>query len=155
MRIEIPGREPLEIDQLVLDMNGTIAVDGNVPDVVSVRICELTETLKVTLLTADTFGRARTIAASLGVETVILRPGGEAAQKADFVRERGAERCAAIGNGANDILMLEAAALSVAVLGREGMCADLVRAADVIVTDPTDALDLLLHPKRLLATLRG
>jgi soluble P-type ATPase len=40
------------------------------------------------------------------------------------------------------------------VIGREGTAAALLGAADVVVTRIEDALDLLLDPRRLVATLR-
>ncbi len=66
----------------------------------------------------------------------------------------GPERCVAIGNGANDAAMLEAAALGIAVVGPEGAAASAVGNADVVCTSITDALDLLLDERALIATLR-
>ena len=59
-----------------------------------------------------------------------------------------------IGNGANDALVLEAAAVSFAVLGPEGASAAALRSADIVCASATDALDLLLDPQALSATLR-
>lgn len=155
VKLDIPGWGEAQLNFLVLDLNGTIAVDGTVPDEIVDRVRRLSDQLKVFLLTADTFGTAGALVESLGAELTVLAPGGrEAEQKADFVRALGPERCASVGNGANDILMLQIAAVGIAVLGREGAAAGLLPAADVIVTDPADALDLLLAPKRLIATLR-
>ena len=61
---------------------------------------------------------------------------------------------AAIGNGANDADMLQTAAVGIAVLGAEGLAAETLLAADVVCANPLDALDLLLNPRRLIATLR-
>ena len=60
----------------------------------------------------------------------------------------------AIGNGNNDADMLSAAALGIVVLGGEGSAVRPLMQADVFARDITDALDLLLNPTRLLATLR-
>lgn len=153
--IDIPGRGRIEIDNLVLDVNGTVAVDGRVSDAVEMRLRRLAQQVKVLLVTADTHGTAAALSEKLSAEVLVLQPGGrEAQQKGDFIRALGADRCVAMGNGANDVTMLETAALGIAVLGREGMVAELARTADVLVTEPTDALDLLLLPKRLVATLR-
>jgi P-type E1-E2 ATPase len=78
----------------------------------------------------------------------------EAKQKARYVNELGANHVIAIGNGANDALMLEAAAIGIVVLGSEGTSADALRTADIVATTPLVALDLVLNPKRLVATLR-
>jgi len=45
-------------------------------------------------------------------------------------------------------------ALGIAVVGPEGAAGAAVGAADVVVTDIRTALDLLLRPRRLVATLR-
>lgn len=67
----------------------------------------------------------------------------------------GGDSCAAMGNGRNDLLMCRDAALSVAVIGPEGAHGRLLSDADVCVTSINDGLDLLLKPKRLIASLRG
>jgi len=82
-----------------------------------------------------------------------VAPGDEAEQKRSLVERLGAERVVAIGNGANDAGMLQAAALGIAVLGPEGLAGEAWQAADV-VAGIHQALDLLLHPRRLVATLR-
>ena len=60
----------------------------------------------------------------------------------------------AIGNGANDELMLVEAAVGIAVLEEEGLACEVIVAADVLVRDAAAALDLLINPIRLVATLR-
>ena len=90
-------------------------------------------------------------AAVLGLEPRAI---GIGAEKRDHVRTLGPEQVVAMGNGANDVLLLREAALAIAVLGPEGLCVDALRAFDVVVADPCAGLDLLLHPARLVATLR-
>jgi soluble P-type ATPase len=50
--------------------------------------------------------------------------------------------------------MLSAAALGIAVLGPEGLAREAWEAADILTPDILAALDLLLHPQRLVATWR-
>jgi soluble P-type ATPase len=50
--------------------------------------------------------------------------------------------------------MLHEAALGICVLGPEGMAVEALMAADVVAPSVLDALDLLYHPLRLMATLR-
>jgi P-type E1-E2 ATPase len=151
--LDIPGRGGFDLEYLVLDLNGTIALDGEVLAGVPERLAALSESLAVHLVTADTQGRASAIAEQLGVRLVLVAPGNEASQKRELVKRLGVERVVAVGNGANDAAMLQAAVLGVAVLGPEGLAAEALRAADVIATIH-EALDLLLCPKRLVATLR-
>ncbi len=152
--IDIPGQGRLSLSHLALDLNGTIAADGELLPGVAERVAALRGVLEITLLTSDTHGRAAATAAALGIGLARVAPGGEAAQKAAFVRAAGAEHVAAIGNGANDAEMLRAAALGIAVAGEEGLAVPALVAADIVVPGIAAALDLLLVPARLRATLR-
>ncbi len=150
-RYEIPGAEPIEIEHLLLDVNGTLTARGELIEGVAERLARLRAELAVELLSADTLGTLDAVAAELGVGAVRVARGAE---KAELVRERGSRRCAAIGNGANDAAMLAAAALGIAVTGPEGASARALAAADVVCASALDALDLLLDPKALASTLR-
>jgi soluble P-type ATPase len=55
----------------------------------------------------------------------------------------------------HDAAMLRLAAIGIAVLSHEGMALSTLQAADVLTHGPVDAMNLLLHPKRLISTLRG
>lgn len=152
IELELPGRAPLALAYLVLDVNGTIALDGRLLPGVRERLDLLRQRLEVRLLTADTHGQQAAIDAELGLTASIITRG--TAEKGAYVLALGAGQVAVMGNGANDVAMFNAAALRIAVLGPEGLAADLLRSADVLVSDPCAGLDLLLHPRRLAATLR-
>ncbi len=154
VEVNIPGRGPLRFEHLVLDVNGTLAVDGQLIHGVPRQLAELRGRLTIHLLTADTFGRQAEIDQVLSLTAVRLQPGGEAQQKADFVTALGAQRVVSIGQGANDAAMLRAAGLGIAVVSPEGLAAASLAAADVVAPSISAALDLLLHPMRLVATLR-
>ncbi len=151
--VEIPGRGRLEIAHLVLDLNGTLATDGDVPPGVAERVRALGARVQVHVVTADTFGTAATLE-GLGARIVRLGSGDQVEAKAAIVRGLGSEQTAAIGNGMNDEAMLGEAALGIAVIGREGAAVPALLAADLAVTSIGDALDLLVRPKRLVASLR-
>lgn len=150
--VHIPGRDGLALRHLVLDLNGTLAVDGHVVAGVPERLALLREQLRIHVLTAGTHGHMEECARALGSH---LHPVATGVEKRDYVRALGAANVVAMGNGANDVAMLREAALTIAVLGAEGLCAEALRAADIVVVNPCDALDLLLHPARLVATLRA
>lgn len=153
LTIEIPGRPALKLDHLVLDYNGTVAVDGALLESVRRRIPQLKEHLTVHVLTADTYGTVAAECRPLGVEVETFPRQGAALCKERIVKAlAGGTVC--FGNGFNDIQMFDAADLSVAVLEGEGLCAALLTHADVAVASAADALDLLLKPDRLRATLR-
>jgi len=154
LEIVIPSRDWLRLEHLVLDLNGTVALDGALLPGVQERVARLRRNLTVHLVSADTQGTLAAVAEGLGGVPHCLEPGDEAAQKAALVERLGADRVVAVGNGANDARMLERAALGIAVLGPEGLAVSCLQAADVLAPDILAALDLLLSPRRLVATLR-
>ncbi|OAT81363.1 HAD family hydrolase [Desulfotomaculum copahuensis] len=154
IRVEIPGRGLLVIEHLVLDFNGTMAKDGVLIPGVEERLNRLAGQLTVHVLTADTFGTGREACRNIKAAVHLLEPGEGGSQKEKFINRLGAEQTVTVGNGANDSLMLAAAALGIIVLGPEGTSVRSLQSADVVVTDINDGLDMLLHPKRLVATLR-
>ncbi len=154
IKIDIPGRNSLIINHLVLDYNGTIAVDGRLIEGLPERIIRLKEQVNVYVLTADTYGTVREQCQSLGIEVKTFPRSGAGQCKKEIVESLGGGVCC-MGNGFNDIPMFDCAELSIAVMDREGMCAGLLSHADVLVSSPLDGLDLLLKPSRLIATLRS
>jgi P-type E1-E2 ATPase len=155
LAVDIPGRGAYELARVVLDVNGTIAEDGHLIPGVKERLARLARSVDVILVTADTHGRQVAIDRELEMEAERLRPGQpEAPQKAELVRRLGSDATVAIGNGANDALMLREAAIGIAVVEAEGASMDALQGADVVCLSILHALDLLLTPRRLVATLR-
>ncbi len=154
LNLEIPGFGKVEIQQVVMDLNGTLGTEG-VPDEGTVeRLRELAATLELIVLTADTHGRAKDLPTGFGMRVERMAPGHEDEQKAAFVEKIGASKTVTLGNGNNDVAMLRAARVGICVIGEEGASRRAIEAADVVVHHVHHALDLLLKPKRLLATLR-
>lgn len=153
--IEIPGRDTLQVENVVFDFNGTLAVDGIIAPETKNKLAKLQELVNIYILTADTHGTARRNCAFLKarIETFPTARAGE--EKAGIVETLGYEHTVCIGNGYNDLLMAEKCALFICVLGEEGCSGKLLTLADVVVTSIDDALNLLLKPKRLVATLRN
>jgi P-type E1-E2 ATPase len=151
LTVDIPGSEPLRLDHLILDVNGTLTDRAELIDGVEERVRRLREALDVKLVSADTCGNLDAIAETLGLDAERISRGEE---KRAHIERLGAERCAAIGNGANDELMLRVARLGIAVVGREGASATTLRAADIVCGSIVDALDLLLDKNALASTLR-
>jgi soluble P-type ATPase len=154
LELNIPGRDNVSLEHLVMDVNGTLAVDGILLSGVAKRIGALRDRLTVHLLTADTHGRQATIDHLLNLQAVHIRQGDEAGQKAAFVRQLGAERVVAIGQGANDAQMLKTAVLGICVLSVEGLAVETLISADLLMPDILSALDLFDRPLRLIASLR-
>lgn len=152
--VAMPDGQLLRFDHAVFDYNGTLAVDGIISDEVKSKLTDLAELLHVVVITADTFGLVQSQLADVpGIELVILDAGPGDAQKMEFVR-RLSPHVLVVGNGMNDRLMFGLAAMSICVISREGASGRTFANADIIVTRPEDALDLLLKSGRMVATLR-
>ena len=154
IEITIPGRGQYKFEHLLLDLNGTIALDGEIIVGVEERLQLLSQLLSISVVTADTQGSAQRVAESLRVKIHKIDAGKEEAQKLKLVQQLGKENTVSIGNGSNDTSMLRESALGICVLGREGASAKAQMNSDLLVTDICNALDLLLKPNRLVATLR-
>jgi P-type E1-E2 ATPase len=153
--IDIPGRGAYEFVRLVVDVNGTLAEDGELIPGVKERLARLQRDVEILMITADTHGGQQAIDRQLALEALRTEGGKpEAWQKAEVVRRLGSDGTVAIGNGANDVLMLKEAAIGIAVIGPEGASAAILTSADVVTHSILDALDLLIIPRRLVATLR-
>ena len=152
--LDIPGGATLRLEHLVLDFNGTLACDGALLPGVRERLQKLADSIRIHVVTADTFNRARFELADLPCRLCVLEPREQTWAKLEYVSRLGVDRTACIGNGRNDALMMKAVALGIAVVQAEGAAPQTLRVADVVMRDIGDALDLFVHPQRLAATLR-
>ena len=152
--VDAPGWGNLTLAILLLDLNGTLTLDGALIKGVRERILDLSRKLEIHVLTADTLGKAAAICHDLPVILHIITEKDQIAAKKDYLKGLPFE-AAAIGNGRNDVGMLSGAALGIAVLGPEGTSSEAISASDIVLGDINDALDLLLNPERIKATLRS
>lgn len=155
MKIEIPGYKALDLAYLVLDYNGTIAVDGQIPGSVRERLNRLAQSFRIYVVTADTYGNAKKECADIKADIRTFPSDDAAHAKKEIVEGLGCEKCVCVGNGRNDVLMCRIAGLSIGVVDAEGMYGRLAAEADVCVRSIEEGLELLMHEKRLIATLRG
>ena len=154
IRITVPGRGSHTIEHLILDLNGTISVDGRIVRGVKEKLKGLSRELEITVVTADTNRNAESLLAGLPVCLHTIRENRENEQKLAVVLEKGKDNTVSIGNGCNDVSMLRESAIGICVVGREGASAEALMASDLVVSTINDALDILLKPHRLRATLR-
>jgi P-type E1-E2 ATPase len=152
--IPIPGWGELSIEYLMVDFNGTAALDGKLKKEVKDVIDKMSRYIKVFVISADSYDSIDAELGASNITFVKVNKVSSGAEKAKVVRELGPEKIVAIGNGANDAAMLKEAALGIAVVGEEGCAAALIKEADVVVTDIMKAFGLIVHPERLVATLR-
>ena len=155
IEINIPGFGSLELDHLVLDYNGTMALDGQLIEGVSERLIALARKITIHVLTADTFGRVEENVSDIPCKVHILPVETQDIGKMNYVDRLGAARTVCVGNGRNDAMMLKKAALGIAVVQDEGAAAAAVLSADVVAPDILSAIDLIIRPLRLTATLRS
>lgn len=155
MKIEIPGSANYDLKYVVCDYNGTIAIDGAFKAGIKNLFNKLTKLgFKIFVVTADTHGDAKSKLKGVKCDLHVLSSNKHDEEKLQFVQDLGAQSVIAFGNGRNDRLMLKEAAIGVAVLQKEGLCVETLNAADLMVTNITDGLNLLLNQKRLIASLR-
>jgi P-type E1-E2 ATPase len=155
IEINIPGFGQLHLHHLVLDYNGTLACDGNLYPGVRETLSMLSRNIDIHILTADTFGTVRNEFAGFPCTMAIISKGNEHEDKLRYIEKLGLQHTICIGNGRNDRRMLQRASVGIAVVQIEGAAAEAVMNADVIVPDIFAALQLLVYPQRLLATLRS
>ena len=154
IRIDIPGRDVITVEHLALDYNGTVAEDGRLIEGVEERMRALKDLVEIHVLTADTYGTVRAQCEHIGIHVETFPRAGAAECKLEIVNNLGGN-VMCVGNGYNDVLMFDAADLSVAVLEREGTFAGLIAHADIVTRSILDAFDLLIKTDRMRATLRS
>lgn len=154
IKIAIPGRGNYSIKYLILDLNGTIAIDGTIIPGVKEKLGMLSQKVDIFLVTADTNNNAGVLVSELPVKLYQIKESEENDQKVKVVLKRGRNTTVSIGNGCNDVSMLKESAIGICIIGGEGASAEAVMASDLVVSTVNDALNLLLKPDRLRATLR-
>jgi soluble P-type ATPase len=151
--IQRPGKESLEIEFILVDFEGTLAQDRRVHPKAKDKINLLSKRTKIYILTKGEKEVTEGLLRKVKAERVYLTEREGSLQKLELLKRLGEQRTIAIGSGMDDALMMEAAGLSICVIGKEGAAGEALSKADVIVTDIIDALDFLLKPLRQKTTL--
>lgn len=156
MEIDIPGRESINVKNIVLDYNGTIALDGKLLLEIESNIVHLSkEGIGIHILTADTHGTVQKQCEHLPASIKIFDKDNAIFHKGKIIDELGGETCISIGNGYNDGIMFEKSALGIIVLGQEGCSTESLMKAKILCRSIEDAFDMIIKKERLIATLRG
>jgi len=155
--IDIPGFGERHIRVAVSDYTGTHSFGGSIALHVKAKLRELATLVDLHIVTADSFGTAEQELAGIAIPYK-LRTDRHDIEKAEYVTQFDLQNVAAFGNGNNDRLMLKAVkeggGLAIAVDNGEGCAMDAILNADLFVVGAANAIDLLLDPLRLKATLR-
>jgi soluble P-type ATPase len=147
------GQDPLGIDFILLDFEGTLASDRRVHPKAKDRINLLSKRTKIYILTKEEKILMEEALKKVKAEIIYLMEGEASQQKLDLLRQLGASRTVVIGNGADDVPMIEEAGFGICVMGREGAHSETMKKADMVFMNILDALDFLLKPLRQKATL--
>ncbi len=151
--IRRPGQEPLEIEFILIDFEGTLASDCRVHPKAKDKINLLSKRTKIYILTKGEKEVVEDPLKKIKAEIFYLAEGESSQRKLDLLHQLGAARTIAIGNGVDDAPMIEEAVLGICVMGKEGTSAEAMNKADMVVLNILDALDFLLKPLRQKATL--
>ncbi|MCK4576858.1 HAD family hydrolase [candidate division WOR-3 bacterium] len=154
IEFDIPGRGLIKIKNIVFDVNGTVAMNGRIDYMIKKKLVLLSQKAEVFLLTADTYGTIEKEMGKTGIKIHKISSPGEAEEKEDFIKQLGGKQTIAIGNGANDSLMLKRAVIGICVIDKEGAASSAVSNADIVIYGKETVFDLLKNPKRIIATLR-
>jgi len=153
MIYHIPKGETLEINTIVLDLNGTLTVKGILENSTIELIKQLqNNSFRLVLISGDIRGNAKTIADKLGMDLYL---GSTSDEKAAQMQQFDKNKTAAIGNARIDIGTFENAVLSIATLQSEGIHTAIINHVDIIVPSIDDALRLFIDKKSLEGTLRA
>ncbi len=151
--IQRPGQEPLEIDIILIDFEGTLASDRRVHPKAKDKINLLSKRVRIYILAKEEKERVTEVLKRVKAEIVFLKEENTSREKLNLLKQLGAGRTAAIGNGADDVLMVDEAGLGICIIGREGAAGETIQKADLVFPDIVDALDFFLKPLRQKATL--
>lgn len=155
LHLKVPGFGDLKLEHLVMDYNGTLAIDGKLVAGVREKLKELSADLKLHIITADTFGHVGQQILDINTSLNIIQAKNQTQAKLDYIKTLNPSKTVCIGNGRNDRLMLKKSALGILVIQEEGAALESLIEANIVVKHIMDALLLLQNPLRLKATLRN
>ncbi|OGP76520.1 MAG: hypothetical protein A2V86_04960 [Deltaproteobacteria bacterium RBG_16_49_23] len=148
-----PGQAPLKIEFILIDFEGTLALDGRVHPKAKDKINLLSKRTKLFVFTTGEKTLVEERLRKVNAEIVYVAESEASRQKLDLLRQLGPGKTVSIGNGADDAVMIEEAGLGICIIGKEAAAGEALRRADLVVTNILDALDFLLKPLRQKATL--
>ena len=153
MAIQRPGHEPLEIEFILLDFEGTLATDGRVHPKAKDKINLLSKRTKIYIMTKSEGEKVGEALRKTKAEILYFKEGEAPQAKMKLLQQMKPQQTVVIGNGLDDVPIMERAGLAICVIGKEGSSSEAMAKADLIVTNVLDALDFLLKPLRQRATL--
>lgn len=152
MQYEIPESESIEIKTIVLDLNGTLAVKGQIIQGVKERIVVLKQLgIDIVLFSGDQRNNASELCNELGIT---FQKANSQKEKEQLFLNYDSETTVAIGNARIDNGTFRHAKIAIATLQAEGIHTGILEHVDIIVPSINDALDLFIDSNSLKATMR-
>lgn len=151
--IQRSGMGSLDIHFVLIDFEGTLAMDGRVHPKAKDKVNLLSKRATLYIVTKSSREKVEETLRKMTVEILYVPEGDSSQQKLNLLQRLGPHQTAVIGNGLDDARIMEQAGLGMCVIGKEGSSAEAVAKADLVVTHVLDALDFLLKPLRQRATL--
>lgn len=152
---EIPGRDNIEIENIVFDYNGTIAIDGKLIDRVKELINTLAKDVEIYILTADTYGTVEKECKDINGKVLTFPKDNAGESKKEIVKKLGGQKTICLGNGYNDIPMFKEAILTIGIVEGEGASGKLLINADIVVRSIIEGINIMLNKNMVKATLRN
>jgi len=152
MKYNPVGVGEIELENIILDLNGTLAVHGELVAGVKPRLLKLKELgYNLYLFTGDQRGNAAILSEEIGIE---IQRATSSEEKEALTNKLDVSKTVAIGNARIDIGTFRSTKLRIATIQAEGIHAGILSHVDVIVPSINDALDLLIDPNIFNATMR-
>lgn len=130
--INVPGFNRLKLKHLVLDFNGTIAIEGNLIEGAADLLLQLAKKISIHVITADTFGTAAQQLAPVPCKLIVVSSENQAIAKLNYIKELNPEETICIGNGRNDRFILREAAIGIALIQNEGAALESISESDIV-----------------------
>lgn len=151
--IQRPGFEPMEIENILIDFEGTLAQDRRVNPKAKDKINLLSKRTKIYIFTTQDKDTVEKVLKKIRAEIIFLKEGESTQGKLDLLSNLNAKNSVFIGNGEDDKEVMKDVAFGIAVIGKEGASVETIKMADILFFNMIDALDFLLKPLRQKATL--
>jgi soluble P-type ATPase len=113
--IQRPGQEPLVIEFILIDFEGTLASDLRVHPKAKDKINLLSKRTKIYILAKGEKERIEESLKRVKAEIFYSSEGETSQRKLDLLRRLGPARTVVIGNGLDDALIMEEACLGICV----------------------------------------
>lgn len=89
IKIFIPGFKNIELENILMDYNGTIAVDGTPLDGIAERFEIISKSAKIHVITADTHGTVQEKLKDFNCETIIISGKNQDVLKLEYLEKIG------------------------------------------------------------------